>query len=279
MRFDVHEWTPLLRSSIPFALVVVFGEIYFKIDSVMLGYLRSPAEVGWYSAAYNLFEGLANIALVVSSSIYPFVSKYHIEDAEMVKIIFSNAFKAVFVICMPVLIVGFFFSREIIYLIYGSEYLNSILILQILLFAFILVSVGVLCSHVLAGINREKIIVLATGVGALINVAGNMLVIPRYGAEGAALTTVITELSVLMIMLYFLRDRIVTRHPDIVFMAKVTLTSLVTLTLGMGLSEHLHIVGLLACLSAFYIASLYLLKAHTAFLAFDTAGVRREAPR
>jgi O-antigen/teichoic acid export membrane protein len=188
----------------------------------------------------------------------------------MVKIIFSNAFKAIFVVCMPVLIIGFFFSREIIYMIYGNEYVNSVLVLQILLFAFIFVSAGMLCSHVLAGINREKIIVVATGAGALINVAANVLVIPRYGAEGAALTTVVTELSVLMIMLYYLKDRIIARCPDIVFMAKVTLASLATLALGMGLSMHLHIVGLLACLGAFYVALLYVLKAHTAFLAYDT---------
>jgi O-antigen/teichoic acid export membrane protein len=272
LRFDVQEWPSLLRSSIPFALSIVFGEIYFKVDSVMLGYLRSAAEVGLYSAAYNLFEGLTTVALVVSSSIYPLVSKYHVEDSEMVKIMFSNAFKALLMICIPVLLIGFFFSKDIIYLVYGNEYVNSAPALQVLLFAFVFVSVGMLCLHVLAGINRERIIVAATGMGALINVAANALVIPYYGAKGAALTTVLTELLVLMIMLYYLKDRIVIRFSDIVFMAKVALTSLATLTLGMGLSEHLHIVGLLAGLGAFYIALLYLMKAHTAFLAYETGG-------
>ncbi len=273
MRFDTREWPSLLRTSIPFALSIVFSDIYFKVDSVMLGYLRSAAEVGRYSAAYNLFEGLTNIALVVSSSIYPLVSRCHVEDSGMVGVIFSNAFKTIFLICMPVLTVGFLFSKEIIHLVYGNEYADSVLVLQILLFAFVFVSAGLLCSHVLAGTNKERAIVAATGVGVVVNVAANAFAIPGYGAKGAALTTVLTELVVLAIMLYALKDRITPRYPDMIFMAKVTLASLATPALGMALSEHLHIAGLAACLGVFYLALLYLLKAHKAFAAYDTRRV------
>src|SRR3989338_690131 len=117
----------LAFESLPFALTVLFYSIYFYIDSVMLSYMRGVYEVGIYSAAYSLTLALIFIPTIYINSIFPSLSKFYVNSMESLKFAYKKSLLYISVVALPMTIILFFLSEEIIYFLYGGEFSNSAL--------------------------------------------------------------------------------------------------------------------------------------------------------
>ena len=202
---DVHFLKYAIKEALPFGLIVIFGTIYFKIDTVMLSIMKGDAVVGWYNAAYNIMEGLAAlVAGSISYTFFPIMSRYYAESLnEKLKETYFKAFLLLFGAGLVISVFVTIFSDKIILILYGEEYLNSIIALKILIWAFFIICISMISSTLLNSIGKQSIVAMGTGLGAVLNVILNLVLIPKYSYIGAAYATLITEGVGFGIYLYF----------------------------------------------------------------------------
>ncbi|MCZ6594207.1 MAG: flippase [Bacteroidetes bacterium] len=204
LKFTFPLWIELIKKSFPFAISSILVAIYFYIDTVMLSFMKSDAEVGWYSAAYRIIEGLVLFPVALCAGIFPSMSIFHLTSKDAVIELFKKANKYMLVTSIPIAILGTVMSKQIILSLYGNAFFNSIISLKILVWATLFLFLGALTSYVLASIDKQWVVVLSTGVGVIVNVLLNLVLIPKYSYIGTSISTVVTEFIVFIINVFYL---------------------------------------------------------------------------
>ena len=98
-------------------------------------------------------------------------------------------------------------SREAVLFLGGEQYLPSVVCMQIVTLAILPISfANIACTQILAPMGRERYTMYSTIAGAFVNLVANSILIPQMGASGAALGTVIAEITVAVIQIYYARD-------------------------------------------------------------------------
>lgn len=203
---DLNFTKNIAKDAFPFALTIIFVAIYFKIDTVMLSIIKGDEVVGWYNASYNIIDGLSPlIAGSVAGATLPLMSKYYTLQNKKKELenIYIQSFQIVFIIGLFISIVTTTFADKIIELFYGKGYSNSAIALQILIWAFFIICMSTVSSSFLSAINKQRIVVIGTCIGALSNLVLNLLLIPQYSYIGAAFATVTTEFFGFTIYFYY----------------------------------------------------------------------------
>jgi len=203
-QFDFSFWRSLLKKSLPLALAIIFTVIYFKIDTIMLSLMKSPADVGIYSLAYKFLESLLFFPAMFVGLVMPLMSKYAFSAREKFKKITQQTLDVLLIFAVPLIIGTFFLSRQIVILIAGQDFILSAGVLNILIIAAGIIFLGVLFSNMIISLEKQKKLVYVYGAGAAINLMANFIFIPKYSYYGAAGTTLFTELIVTALMLVVL---------------------------------------------------------------------------
>jgi O-antigen/teichoic acid export membrane protein len=202
--FNLKFWKQILRESLPLALTVVFTVIYFKIDIVMLSLIRGDnSEIGWYSAAMRLIELVGVLPALIVSALFPIVSSLYKESIDSLKNVFRTSFRYLLAIALPIAVGALLLSEHLIYTIYGEEYVKTIPALKILAIALIFIFVNYILMNILVAVDRQKTNAIMAGTCVFVNIAMNMWLIPHYGYLGAGTATVITEIVLFALGLYF----------------------------------------------------------------------------
>ena len=116
----------------------------------------------------------------------------------------SKTLETIFVLGIPLVVGIQICAADAINLIYSTAFAPSANVLRILCWVLIISSVGYLLgSRVLLVTDHEKTMVLCVGIGAIVNVIGNALLIPRYVEYGAAIASVLSETVVMLVYLHF----------------------------------------------------------------------------
>jgi len=201
IKFSKKIWKNYLSMSWPLALVGVLGLIYGQMDSVMMGFLNQITEVGWYTAAYRIIGTIVIPASFISSSFFPVLSKYFHESKVILQRIFWKEIELMIIIASPIMIGGLVLASKIIEFVYGQEYLPAVSALQVLLILAGISFVYNPFSHILIVANQQKKIFGISFSGAVINIALNMILIPKYTLYGAAVATLITWIIMFLLFI------------------------------------------------------------------------------
>jgi len=192
-KFNFLVWKEFFSRSSLIACGMIFSVLYFRLDIVMLQMMTEEKTVGWYVAAYRLFE----VTLILPHSfmlvLFPtLVEEYHTDESKFKKI-FQKAARIFSVIGGGIAVGLWFFSDQIITLIYGEQFIPSVIVLSILSAGVFLFFMNFLLSNTLITSGREKTNTWNLVIATILNVLLNLALIPKYGAEGAAWATVFCE--------------------------------------------------------------------------------------
>ena len=202
--FNLRFWKYILRESFPLALTVIFTVIYFKIDVVMLSLIRGDnSEIGLYSAAMRLIELVGVLPALIVSALFPIISSLYKVSIASLANVFKTSFRYLFVIALPIAVGTFLLSDRLIYIIYGKDYFKTVPALKILSLALIFIFVNYILMNILVSVDRQMTNSIMAGTCVLVNIALNMCLIPHYGYLGAGTATVITEIVLFSLGLYY----------------------------------------------------------------------------
>lgn len=184
--------------------------IYLNLDSVMLGFIVGDTEVGLYSTAVKVRTLLLTLITSLGTVVLPRASYYIAQDKmeEFWGLIKKSA-EFMFLLSIPLTVYFIIFARPSILLLAGNDFYGSILPMQIIMPTLFLVGASNLTGiQILIPLGKGKIVLISEIVGAIIDFVLNLFLIKKYGAVGAAFTTLLAELFVLLVQLVALRKEL-----------------------------------------------------------------------
>ncbi len=181
-----------------------------RLDILLLNYFEGSQAVGVYSAAHIITSSLELLAIALLTVVFPKVSRFS-ERAEYIRF-YTRFLIATIPLSFFVCIFFWVASKHLILIFYTSEYVDSISILRILApgSAFFLIALP-LCSIILS-LNKPQILVGIDLLVLIVMLAGNLLLIPVYGAIGAGIAVLFSKL-VFMIIIVVLVIKEVSKIP------------------------------------------------------------------
>ena len=191
-RCNLKYTQKLLKNSLPLLFSTIAIMIYMKIDQIMLKELVGPASVGIYSAAVKLCEAWYQFPVLVAGSYYPAIIGAKVNNSELYNSYLQKLYSFLVWGAIAIAIPTTLFSDWIIHNLYGNEFAKSVVILQIYAWASVFVFMGVANHKWLLIENCQKYILLTTLLGMVINIVCNIILIPLYGASGAAVASLIS---------------------------------------------------------------------------------------
>lgn len=193
-----------------FFLMACAGTIYSSLDLTMLGFLKSDLETGLYSVAAKGISVLTAVSGVVWMSILPKATKLWKEGKkDRFELLAGKTLTVIVAIKLLVTAICYIFSLQIVTIIGGESYTGAQDAFRILLFSLIPIGISnILGGMVLIPAGCERYLLYAQVAGAVLNFIANLFFIPMWSIQGAAITTVASEVVVTVICLYYTKEKL-----------------------------------------------------------------------
>mgnify|MGYP004613532131 CR=1 FL=1 len=203
--------------------------IYTNLDSVMIGFIKGATENGYYNAAVRIKSILVSIVTSLGAVLLPRAS-YYLENnyIDEFKKISKKAINFVILISIPMMIYFIMFAKESILFLAGDSYAKSIAPMQIIMPTLLFIGLtNIMGIQMLVPLGKEKYVLYSEIAGALIDLVLNALLIPHYGAAGAAVGTLVAEVVVWIVQFKYLKNDIIPifktiRYPLILLAAVIS---------------------------------------------------------
>ena len=190
-RVRAAECRALLRDSWPLVISGGMILIYMRIDQVMLRQMATPAELGAYAAAVKLVEGWYFLPTAVVASAFPSIVEARLRDpavfARRMQGLYAMMAAAAYAIAIPTCILAPWLVR----LLYGPGYEAAAPMLAVMVWSLLFTNLGVARGAFLTSMNWTRPYLLTVALGGIVNMALNLLLIPRWGGMGAVIATMV----------------------------------------------------------------------------------------
>lgn len=207
-RFEPATLRTLARKALPFAVNVALSPIYFRIDILILSYLKGNVAVGYYEVASTLFYRMNVLSRAVNLSIMPLMAREYPLVGRRVVAYVRRAIRYQALVALPITILCWALGSQFITLIYGAEFEPTVLAFQIMASVLFLRFVDHTLGTTLTAIDLHGRRALAMALMAAFNMGLNLLLIPRFSYLGAAIASVATEIGFFILLLVFVRTRL-----------------------------------------------------------------------
>jgi O-antigen/teichoic acid export membrane protein len=208
LQFDFSYWKSFLKESVPMGITAVITFAYFKMDTIILSYIKSSADVGIYNVAYKVLENITFFPAMIAGLVLPLMSGTIFSDREKFEDIANKTFKFFIVLIVPIVIATLFLSEGIINLIGGAGFAESAQILRILIFSLVFIFFGNYFNTILIVGNMQKKLMLVLSLTAALNISLNLYFIPQFSYIASAYISVLTEMTVVALTFYLTKKNI-----------------------------------------------------------------------
>ncbi|HDN80464.1 MAG TPA: flippase, partial [Chloroflexi bacterium] len=199
----------MLDTSFPLMINHLLATVFFRIDVLILQPLKGDAVVGYYGAAYKYIDGLNIIPAYFTMAIFPIMSRYAASAKESLMRAYILALRLLLIVSIPIAVGTTFIAKELILILGGSEYLpHSMIALQLLIWFLPLSYINSVTQYVLIAIDQQRFLTKAFLIGVAFNIVANLIFIPRYSYQAAAVVTIFSELALLIPFYYCVRKHI-----------------------------------------------------------------------
>ena len=189
----------LAKRAAPLGFSLVMLQLYWSMDQVLLGLLTNKAEVAQYAVAAKLPVVLSGFIQIWVSAVYPHASKLFKRDPDALRRQLGSFTSISVVVALPLAAGSAILGTPIITALFGPAYSQAGTTFAILMAASAIVVVAINFTSLAMAVDQERTFALAVTIAAVINVLLNLLLIPFYGAVGAAIATVVAESLVFVI--------------------------------------------------------------------------------
>lgn len=192
-RFDPGTAKAMLRNSWPLILSGIAVTLYMRIDQIMIKEMLGEREVGLYSAAVRLSEAWYFVPVIITASLFPAIVNAKKISQEIYHQRLQRLCTLMTWLAIAVALPMTFLADWLVSLLYGQHYREAGSVLAIHIWGAVFVFLGV-ASGVFFTVERyTRKSFYRTALGAVSNVLLNLVLIPRYGMNGAAIATVLSQ--------------------------------------------------------------------------------------
>lgn len=205
-----YQFRQHIRSAFLFFLLSAATSVYLNLDVVMLGFMKGDTEVGYYNAGIKVKTVLVTCVTSLGTVLLPRLSYYvQKEEKDAFQRMVSKAFSFVFVTAASVMVYFMIFAEESILFLAGKAFLPAVYPMLILMPTVLFIGLSNITGiQILTPLGEEKKVVYSVAAGAVLDFVLNLVLIPGFGAAGAAFSTMLAEALVLAVQGWFLRKKL-----------------------------------------------------------------------
>ncbi len=192
-RITLERSRRLLSDSWPLILSGLSVAIYMKLDQVMLGEMSGDGAVGIYTSATKLTEIWYMIPMIIVSSVFPAMVQSKENDEGLYYRRITRLFSVMAAVSLPIALPMSLASNWLVIQLYGINYQAAGPVLAVHIWASLFVFYGVAQGPWDLAENLTRLAMVRIVIGAIVNIGLNVWLIPRYGALGAAIATVVSQ--------------------------------------------------------------------------------------
>jgi O-antigen/teichoic acid export membrane protein len=180
--------------SFPLMLNHLLATIFFQIDIVILEWVRDARTVGLYRVAYSWLLAINIIPAFFTQALMPIMSRQWQSDKPALKRTYTLSIKLLTSIAFPMAVIFTFLAEPLTTILAGSAYLpDGAIALQIMIWSIPIGWMNSLTQYALIAVDLQRRITLAFIAAVFFNITTNLILIPRFGYQAAALTTIASE--------------------------------------------------------------------------------------
>jgi O-antigen/teichoic acid export membrane protein len=189
-RIERSRWWPLMLAAAPIGLAGIASVFLFRIDTVLLAAFKSDEVVGNYGAAYRLFESTLFLSWAVGAAAYPVYSQ---RTGHGLAGVYERTLKLAVALTLPFAVGAAVLGDRVIEILYGDDFDTAGTALRLLSPAIVFYALAYLAGYVLVSQQRPLVLTAVYAAVAVENVLLNLVLIPTYSLNGAAIGTSISE--------------------------------------------------------------------------------------
>lgn len=203
-----YQFKNWIGSAFPMMLLASLQAINAHVDVLMLGAMKGEEVVGIYYVALRYAALISFILIAVNSSLGPRIAQlYDRQDLIGLQRLVTMSSRAILVIAVPILAILVMFGEWFLSL-FGEEFVTGHTVLTILCLGQIVNSAMGSIGLILTMTGNEGLAARGAGITAVMNIALNAVLIPRYGMEGAAVSSALALISWNLIFAYWVYRRV-----------------------------------------------------------------------
>ncbi len=188
-KFNARIMMRLLQQGWPLILTSSFVIFQMKIDQVMLRLILGVSDVGLYAAAVKISEASYFLPMIIMSSLWPAIVKWKNLDEKMYLKKLQKLYRFMAALALVLALTLSLLANSIVFYLFGDAYSEAADILRIHVWSSVFVYLGVASGAYLINEGLQRKNFYRAAVGVAVNVPLNLLLIPRFGCEGAAIST------------------------------------------------------------------------------------------
>ena len=263
--FDWEYAKQHLRPIILLFLPQIAISLYVTLDRTMLGALASTKDVGIYDQALKLVNILLTLVTSLGSVMLPRVSNLlSLGDHKAINKMHEMSFLIYNLVIFPIMAGMLIVNDDFVNFFLGQDFQEARYAIAIMIFRMFFIGwTNIMGIQILIPHNKNKEFMLSTTIPAIVSVGLNLLLLPKLGYIGAAIVSVLTEVLVWLIQLFYTRSY-VREVPILGSLIKIIISSGVMYGILLFIKQFLNVspminVGLYAILGAIIYASLILI--------------------
>lgn len=190
--FDKEQAINLIRESFPLLLSGAAVIVYTKIDQIMIGNMIDKSSVGHYAVAGKFVEICIFIPTIMCQTITPILVKIYQTSQkdylEKLQLFMNITIWGTTLMCLIISII----ATPLIHYTFGIQFASASSLLQIMIFKVIGYAHAQVTGTMIIIEKKQKLVVLRNLIGCVVVIGLNLILIPKYGTVGAAISSVVT---------------------------------------------------------------------------------------
>ncbi len=208
-RFRLAVAQRLLADSWPLLVSNLAIVVSMRIDQVLIGQILGDRPTGIYSVAARVSELWLFVPVVIVTSAFPLLVEARQRDETAFYRALAKLFRAILLIALGAAVSISVLAYWIVIVLYGADFLEAVPIVRIYVWSGLVSSWGVVWGRWIVIENRQKLVILSFATSAAANVVLNLVLIPRFGVIGAAVATVISTFSSVIVSIALYRPLVI----------------------------------------------------------------------
>ncbi len=215
----------MLRTSGPLMINHLLATIFWRIDVWILRPLAGAVSVGLYSVGLKYLDGINIIPSMFTMALFPLMSRLARSESGNLLRSYVLSLRLLVMVALPLAAAVTFLARPLVLIVGGAQFLDvpgtfnafgrtieymggADLAFQVIIWSIPIGFVNSVTQYALIAVNQQHYLTRAFILGVVVNVVGNLILVPRFGYVAAAVTTIISEFSLLFPFYYSVRRHV-----------------------------------------------------------------------
>ena len=196
----------MMRESFPLMLNHFLATIFFQIDIVILQAIKGAETVAQYSTAYKWLLAINIVPAFFTQALFPVMSRQATEDLSALTRSCTFGIKLLFAITLPLAMIFTVLAEPLTLILGGARYVpDGAIALQLMIWSIPFGWMNSLLQYALVALGRQRLITRAFVVAVIFNITANLIFIPQYGFQAAAIATIASEVVLFLPFIYLAR--------------------------------------------------------------------------